>query len=247
MIHLYEAFVFVAYSFLAPIVTAGGSMIVTNTLSLMDINLIRAAGLTSSFFMINAVIVVYVFRRDIVWREIKNIFPITIFGSFMGALFLVNINPTILLSLMFIFSTHYIYKKIKIIDAKGIRQDSFWREQLIGLFAGSVTGAALPGGGFLNSYFASRGFTLPQMFGTLNFIILFVFAVKVSVMLSAGILIPSDFVGIAIAFPFLIISNALIRNGLISLSKAVTDKITIFAMSIFSLYAFTTIVKSLIY
>ncbi len=245
MIHIFEAIVFVGYSFLAAIVTAGGSMLVTNVLSLADINLIKAAGLTSSYFLVNSIIGCYVFRKDIVWREVKNILPVTILGAFVGSIFLVNINPTILLSLMFIFSVNFIYKKIKIIDTKKIVKDSFWKEQFIGLFAGSVTGAALPGGGFLNSYFASKGFTLHQMFGTLNFIIPFVFTVKVSVMLNAGLLIPSDFIGIAIAFPFLIISNILVRRGLIKLSKSATDKITIFAMALFSLYALVIIIKSL--
>jgi len=245
MIHIFEAIVFVSYSFLAAIITAGGSMLVTNVLSLADIDLIKAAGLTSSYFLVNSIIGCYVFRRDIVWREVKNILPVTILGAFVGSIFLVNINPTILLSLMLVFSIRFIYKKIKIIDTKEIVKDSFWKEQFIGLFAGSVTGAALPGGGFLSSYFASKGFTLSQMFGTLNFIIPFVFTVKVSVMLNAGLLVPSDFTGVAIAFPFLIVSNTLVRKGLIKLSKTTTDKITIFAMVIFSLYALVTIILNL--
>jgi uncharacterized protein len=244
MIHFFEAGVFIAYSFLAAIITAGGGILVTNVLSLADINLIKAAGLTSSFFLVNAIIGVYIFRNDIVWREVKNLIPVLILGSFIGSIFLVNINPIILLSLMLVFSLYYIYKKIKTIEIKGIQQDSFWREQLIGLFAGSVTGAALPGGGFLNSYFASKGFTLSQMFGTLNFVIIFVWTVKVSVMMNAGILVPSDFIGIAIAFPFLVVTNTLVRKGLIKLSKSTSDKITVLAMSIFSLYALVVIGSS---
>ncbi|MHB8652015.1 MAG: TSUP family transporter [Minisyncoccota bacterium] len=246
MIHIFEAVIFIIYSFLAPIITAGGSIIVTNILSLANINLIKATGLTSSYFLVNAVLVVYIFRKDIVWREVKNLLPITILGSFLGALFLVNIKPTILLSLMFVFSVYFIYKKIHIIETKTLTRDSFLKEQWVGLFAGSITGAALPGGGFLNSYFASKGFTLSQMFGTLSFIIQFVFAVKIAVMLHAGILKPSDFWGIAIAFPFLIVSNILLRKGLLKLSKSATNKITIFAMSFFSVYALVVILTSII-
>lgn len=128
MVHLFEAIVFVAYSFLAPIITAGGSMIVTNALSLGGIDLIKAAGLTSSCFLINGIIGTYVFRKNIVWREVKNILPITMIGSFIGSIFLVNINPVILLSLMFVFSLYYIYKKIKIINTTTIQKDSFWKE-----------------------------------------------------------------------------------------------------------------------
>lgn len=245
MIHFFEAGVFISYSFLAAIITAGGGTLVSNVLSLGGIDLIKATGLTSSFFLVNSIIGVYVFRKDIVWREAKNLLPATILGGFIGAVFLVHINATILLILMLIFSVNNIYKKIKIIDSKSIRTDSFWNEQFIGLFAGSLSGTALPGGGFLNSYFASKGLTLSQMFGTLNFIMPFVWIVKVSVLLDAGVLNTSDFIGITIAFPFLIVSNALVRKGLIKLSKRVTDIITIAAMSLFSLYALVIIGGSL--
>ena len=246
MIHIFEAAVFVGYSFLAPIITAGGSMIITNILSLADINLIKAAGLTSSYFMVNATISIYIFRKDIVWREIKNLLPITLIGSFIGSIILVNINPAILLSLMFLFSLYYIYKKIKIVGKTTVQRDSFWKEQLVGLFAGSVMGTALPGGGFLNSYFASKGLTLSQMFGTLAFMLPFIYIIKLSILFNAGLLVKSDLLGITIAFPFLIISNILLRKGLLKLSKPTTDKITILAMSIFSIYALVSIVKSLI-
>lgn len=245
MIHIFEAMVFVGYSFLAPIITAGGGMLVTNVLSLAHINLIKATGLTSSFFLINAIIAIYIFKKDIVWGEVKNILPVAILGGFIGSVFLTNVKPAVLLSLMLIFSLRFIYKKIKIIDVKTIQKDSLLKEQLTGLFVGVLTGSALPGGGFLNAYFASKGFTLRQMFGTLNFVLPFVWIVKLSVMINAGILVPVDFLGIVIASPFLIISNILIRKGLINLSKPTTDKITILAMSIFSIYALVSIINSL--
>ena len=244
MIHLFEAAVFITYSFLAAIITAAGSTLVSNVLSLGGINLIKATGLTSSYFLVNAVIVMYVFKKDIAWREIKNLFPITIIGAFLGALFLVNISPIILLSLMFAFSLYYIYKKVRIVEGEKPKQDSFWKEQFVGLFAGAVTGAALPGGGFLNSYFASKGFTLQQMFATTNFLLILVFAVKVSVMFDAGLLVPTDLIGVGIAFPFLILANIFVRKGLIKVSRSAADKITILAMSLFSLYALVIIIRS---
>lgn len=246
MIHIFEAIVFVTYSFLAAIITAGGGMIVTNVLSLADIDLIKATGLTSSYFLVNSLIVVYIFRKDIVWSEVRSLVPTAIPGAFIGALFLVNINPTILLTLMFGFSLNFIYKKIKIIDKKTVVDDSKYRKYFVGLFTGAISASALPGGGFLNSYLASKGYSLHQMFGTLSFTLILVWTVKVSVMLNSGILAFSDFTGVAIAFPFLIVSNILVRKGLIKLSKSTTDKITIFAMIIFSLYALVTIALSLL-
>ncbi len=219
-------------------------MIITNALNIStDINLIKATGLTSFFFLINAVISLYAFRKDIVWRDAKNLLIPCILGAFVGSLFLVNIKPIILLAFMFVFSIHYIYKKIKIIDNTMITKDSFWKEQFVGLFAGAVTGAALPGGGFLNAYFASKGFTLAQMFGTINLLMPIIFLIKVSTMIEVGIIYPSDLIGVLYAVPFLIVSNILIRKGLIKLSKIATDRITIFTMVILSFYLLVQIIK----
>ncbi len=244
MNHIYEALIFIAYSFLAPVVTAGGSMLTTNALNIFtDINIIKATGLTSSFFFVNAIISLYVFRKDVVWRDAKNLLIPCVVGAFIGSLFLVNMKPIILLVLMFVFSVYYVYKKIKIIDKTTVVKDSFWKEQFIGIFAGSVTGAALPGGGFLNSYFASKGFTLSQMFGTISFLLPVIFLVKISVMLEAKIIQPSDLVGVLYAIPFLFVSNIIIRRGMLKLSKSLTDKITILAMVILSIYLLISIIK----
>lgn len=247
MNHIYEALIFIVYSFLAPIVTAGGSMITTNALNIFTgIDIIKATGLTSTFFLINTTISLYIFRKEIVWRDARNLLAPCIIGSLVGALFLVNIEPIVLLLLMFIFSTQFIYKKIKNINNVKIVKDSFWKEQGVGFFAGAVTGAALPGGGFLNSYFASKGFTLSQMFGTISFILPIVFLVKVSVMVESNIISLGDLVRVLYAGPFLIVSNILIRKGMLKLSKKMTDNITIVAMSVLSIYLLVSIIKIII-
>ncbi len=241
--HIYEALIFITYSLLAPLVTAGGSMLTTNALVIFtDIDLVKATGLTSAFFLVNTAISFYVFRKDVVWREAKNLLVPCIVGTFIGSLFLVNIKPIILLSLMFGFSIYFIYKKIKIVDSTKITKGSFWKEQLIGFFSGSVIGAALPGGGFLNSYFASKGFTLSQMFATISFLMPIVFLVKLSVMLKVHIIEMNDLVGVLYATPFLTVSNVLIRKGMLKLSKTTTDRLTIVAMVVLSLYLLVNII-----
>lgn len=244
MNHLYEAIIFVIYSFLAPVVTAGGSMITTNALSFFtNIDIIKATGLTSAFFLVNTAISLYVFRKEVVWGDAKSLLIPCVVGAFIGSLFLVNMSPVLLLSLMFIFSLYFIYKKIEIVDEKKIVKDSFWKRQAVGLFAGSVIGAALPGGGFLNSYFASKGFSLSQMFGTISFLMPIVFLVKISVMFEADVIRLSELIGVLYALPLLIISNILIRNGMLKLSKTTTDRLTILAMAILSIYLLVSIIK----
>ncbi len=244
MTHIYEAIIFVAYSLLAPLVTAGGSMITTNALYIFtDIDIIKATGLTSAFFLVNTAISLYVFRKDVVWRDAKNLLMPCIVGALLGSLLLVNMSPVILLSLMFVFSLYFIYKKIKIVEGAEVPKDSFLKEQIVGLFAGAVIGAALPGGGFLNAYFASKGFTLSQMFGTISFLMPIVFLVKICVMFEAKVVQPSDLVGVLYAIPLLIVSNILIRKGMLKLSKTITDRLTILAMSILSVYILISIIK----
>ena len=242
MIYFFEAIVFVGYSFLAPIITAGGGLLVANVLTLGHIDLIRAAGLTSVFFLFNAFIVVYVFRKDVVWSEVKRFLPLSLVGSILGALFLVNVSPPILLFLMFCFSVYFIYKKITIPETNTSPiKDPFYKEQGISFFSGVLQGSALPGGGFRNAYFLSKGFTLQQMHGTTNLIGIFLWIAKITTLISATILTTRDFIGIVVAFPFLIISNILLRRGLIKFSKKTTDVITITSMSLFSVYALAVI------
>ncbi len=245
MQHVYEALVFIAYAFLAPVITAGGSTITTNALHLVtDIDLIKATGLTSAFFLLNCLISLYVFRSDVVWKDARRLLIPCIVGGFIGALFLVRVSPLILLSLMFVFSLYFMYKKLISHTAKVV-PDSWVREVSIGTFSGAVIGAALPGGGFLNAYFASRGFTLTQMFGTISFIMPIVFLVKLLVMIQSKIVSFGDLWGVLYAFPFLIIANILIRKGMLKLSKGLTDKITILAMCILSGYLLFQIVTYL--
>lgn len=235
MSHIYEAIIFITYSFVAPVVTAGGSMLTTNALTLFThANIIKATGITSSFFFVNTLISLYVFRKDVVWKDAKNLLLPSVVGAFIGSLFLVNIRPKMLIAFMFAFSLYFIYKKLE--KKKHLTELSSWKEKGIAFFSSAVIGCALPGGGFLNAYFASKGYTLSQMFGTISFLMPVVFLIKLSVMVESRIISPSDMVGILYAFPFLLLSNIAMRKGMLKLSKQTTDRITIFAMGILSCY-----------
>ena len=244
LISIFQAAVYVAYSFLAPIITAGGSLLVANVLSFVGIDLIRAAGLTSIFFLFNSIIVIAVFSKDIVWSEVGRFLPVSLIGSITGALFLVRISPKVLLFCMFCFSLYFIYQKLSGSAKSNAveKPDSFLREQTVALLSGMVQGAALPGGGFRNAYFLSRGFSISQMHGTTNAIGILLYVAKISTLFGASILASGDFIGVLIAFPFLILSNILLRRGLIKLPKKAADRITLAAMTLFSIYAAIVIV-----
>ena len=81
------------------------------------------------------------------------------------------------------------------------------------------------------------------MFGTISFLLPIVFLIKISVMLEAKIIKPDDLIGVVYALPFLMVSNILIRKGMIKLSKTVTDRLTVLAMSILSIYLLVSIIS----
>lgn len=244
--HIFIASVFVVYSFFSPIITVGWTMITTNILHIGWIDLVKAAWLTSCAFMFNGLIWLTVYSKDIVWRDVRYIFPVSLLWWLIGSIFLVNISPVTLLWLMLITSVYYIYKRLSSTTSNHINQDSFWREQCIGLFAGCVTWTGLPGWWFLNTYFASKGFTLSQMYGTLSFIQSFVFLIKVSILFWSGVLISSDLHWIFLATPFLIITSILVRRWLVMFSKATTDKITLATMIVFAVYISWMLTKAIL-
>jgi uncharacterized membrane protein YfcA len=242
-----EALIYVIYSFLAPIITAGGGLLVANVLTFLDISLIKAAALVSVFFFFNGLIVIFAFRKDILWGEVKRFLPLSIVGTIIGAIFLVNVNPIFLLFLMFCFSLYFIYQKVVQKNNSGKVKESTFKEQSISLFSGFLQGTALPGGGFRNAYFLAKGMSLSEMHGTTNFIMVILYIAKIVILLITGVLVMKDFIGILIALPFLIIANILLRRGLIKLPKEAANKITLIAMAVFSIYAAVVILKYFLY
>jgi hypothetical protein len=236
--------IYVIYSFLAPIVTSGGGFLVSNALTFTGVSLIVATGMTSSYFLINGLIVVGIFWKEIAWKEVRQILPLAALGAVFGALFLTQLNPAILLSFMLYFALDFLYKGT-------IKKDTGTKESKLStwsmsLLSGFLAGTALPGGGLRNSYLLSKGYTLSQVHGTTSFIGVIVWAIKIAVLLETSILVYGNFKAIFIAIPFLFIANILIRKGLLNLPKNVSKKISISAMALFSLYAISVLVYTLI-
>lgn len=239
---IYQTLVYVVYSFLAPIVTSGGGFLVSNALTFTGVSLIVAAGMTSSYFLVNGLIVVGVFRKDILWDEVKNILPLAALGSFFGALFLSQISSTFLLACMLYFSLRFLYDGLfKKKSEKKENKLSIWS---MALLSGFLAGTALPGGGLRNSYLLSKGYSLSQMHGTTNLIGIVCWAIKIAILVQSTVLVYGNFKPVVIAIPFLLVSNYLLRKGLLGLPKSVSTKISIFAMALFSVYAVVTLLNT---
>lgn len=240
---IYQALIYIIYSFLAPIITSGGGFLVSNALTFTGVGLIVATGMTSLYFLMNGVIVTGIFWKDIIWNEVRSILPLAALGSVFGALFLSQINPAFLLTCMLYFALRFLYKGTLGKDPVSSESKvSIWS---MALLSGFLAGTALPGGGLRNSYLLSQGYSISQMHGTTNIIGIACWGIKIFVLLEMSILNYGNFKAIFIAIPFLLISNILLRKGLLHLPKSVSTKISIFAMALFSVYA--VVVLALVY
>lgn len=241
---IYQALIYIIFSLLSPIITSGGGLLVSNALTFTGVSLIVAAGMTSTYFLVNGLIVVGTFWKDIVWYEVRKILPLASLGSILGALFLTQISPVILLTFMLYFALSFLYEGV--FNQKKIKKETKLSVWFMSLLSGFLAGTILPGGGLRNSYLLARGHTIPEVHGTTNFIGVICWSLKIVLLFEASVLSGENFKAILIAVPFLFISNFLLRKKLLQLPKALSLKISIFAMALFSAYAATALFKILV-
>ena len=241
---IYQTLIYVVYSFFAPIITSGGGFLVSNVTTLTGVSLITAAGMTSAYFMVNGVFVVITFWKNIIWTEVRQILPLAALGSVFGALFLSRLSPSVLLALMLYFALRFLYEGV-FKKGNGVRKEPKLSTWSMALLSGFLAGTALPGGGLRNSYLLSKGHSLSEMHGTTNFIGIVVWTIKLSILFEASLLTYKNFEGVLFAAPFLLVSNILLRKGLLTLPKEISRKISIFAMALFSVYAIVALAYAL--
>lgn len=241
---LYQALIYITYSFLAPVITSGGGFLVSNVLTFTGVGLVVAAGMTSSYFLVNGLVVVGTFWKEIIWKEVGQILPLAALGSIFGAIFLTHLNPSLLLACMLYFALSFLYKGIVRKETK--KEESKLSVWSMSLLSGFLAGTALPGGGLRNSYLLSKGYTLQQMHGTTNLIGVVCWALKIIILFETSVLAYENFKAVLFTIPFLIISNILLRRGLLKLPKSVSAKVSIVAMALFSAYAIVALVHTLL-
>src|SRR3989338_256122 len=105
-------FVFALTSLINIIVPISGSSTITPFLAILT-NPHIAIGLASFYFFLSAVVRIFIFRRDIKWKYVKKLLPLSFIGAIIGAFALIKINPLALLIIIFIFVLYFFYKKIK--------------------------------------------------------------------------------------------------------------------------------------
>ena len=104
-------------SFLDILIPFSGSATITPILALLT-DPHTAIGLASFFFAISGIVRVFIFRKHIVWSEIKQLLPLSVLFAVIGASTLIVFNETVLLSLILIAVSYFFYKKIRIVINK---------------------------------------------------------------------------------------------------------------------------------
>ena len=242
-----QASIFIIFSILAPVITFGGGIIVSNGLTFTGINLVQAAGITIMYFLVNGIIATVTFWKNIIWSEVKAILPISTIGSVLGALFLSKISPTILLIFMLYFALRFLYQHI--FEKENIKyktNENNLSKWSMALLSGFLSSAALPGGGLRNTYLLSKGYLLHQVHGTTSIIGIIGWALNIFILFQTDILKISNTYVILIVIPFLILSNYKIKKGLLHLPKSISHKISLVVILLFSLYAIVSLVLQLI-
>src|SRR3989344_5731521 len=94
------------------IVPVSGSSTVTPFLAILT-NPHIAIALASFYFFLSAIVRLFIFRKDIKWKYVKKLLPLSFIGAIIGAFALIKINSLILLITIFVFVVYFFYKKIR--------------------------------------------------------------------------------------------------------------------------------------
>lgn len=243
LVDFYQSLIFIGFSILAPVMTFGGGILVSNALTFTGINLVTAVGVTICYFFVNGIIVIAMFRGHIIWSEVKAILPLATVGSVLGALFLSLINPIVLLLFMLFFAVRFLLQSVY--KNEKAKEETKLSTGVIALLSGFLASAALPGGGLRNSFMFAKGYSVSEVYGTTQIIGIIGWAVNIVILLQKKILVPQSSYVIFLIVPILICSNFLLQKGLLKVPKSWSKTISFITIFAFTLYAVFSLLKHL--
>jgi uncharacterized membrane protein YfcA len=241
---IYQSLTLIIFSLLAPVVTFGGGLIVSNALTITGTGLITAVGVTIFYFFLNGVIVIAMFRGHVIWKEVRNFLPFATAGSMFGAFFLSYINSSALLLLMFFFAIKFLYEATR--KEKIKEKETKLSAWLVGLFSGFLASAALPGGGLRNSFMLSRGYSLSEVYSTTQIIGLIGWATNIVILFQKKILTIPLLYPVFFTIPFLIVINFFLQKGLLSVPKTTAKRVSVFMILAFTIYSGFILIRPLL-
>ena len=225
------------------VIPISGSATVTPFLAILTTPHI-AIGLASFFFFLSGIVRVYMFRKQIQIKYVKSLLPISLVAAIVGAFALVKINPQILLIIILIFTSYFLYKKLKdMFFQKEKKSTNKLTMHSIGFLSGFLQGTGLAGSDLRNSYLYSKKLSLAQVHGTTALVGATNFFVATIIRLSTNQLTIPNLIPLLFVFPFIILGTWLGRKILYRIDKKYTNLIIILVMILIVLFLFFKIIN----
>mgnify|MGYP001609227616 CR=1 FL=1 len=225
------------------VIPISGSATVTPFLAILTTPHI-AIGLASFFFFLSGIVRVYMFRKQIQIKYVKSLLPISLVAAIIGAFALVKINPQILLIVILIFASYFLYKKLKdVFFQKEKKSINRLTVHSIGFLSGFLQGTGLAGSDLRNNYLYSEKLSLAQVHGTTALIGATNFFATTIIRLSTNQLTIPNLIPLLFVFPFIILGTWLGRKILYKIDKKYTNLIIILVMILIVLFLFFKIIS----
>jgi len=211
------------------LIPISGSAIITPFLAILT-DPHTAIALASFFFFLGSIVRAFIFRREIKWKYVRSLLPLSFIGAIIGALALVKINTQILLIIILIFTAYFFYKKFQTLRKNEEKPTNKLTIHSIGLLSGFLQGTGLTGSDLRNSYLFSERLNLPQVHGTTaligatNF-----FIATIMRLLTYQITIP-NLIPLLYVFPFIIVGTWTGKKLLYKINKKYADVLIIIIM-----------------
>lgn len=219
-------------SFLFVIIPVSGSSVINPLLSLI-IEPHAAISIAAFFFFLNSTIKAFIFRKNILFKYVKGIMPISIIGSILGTLLVGFISEKLLLLVVLLFSVYFLFKSFTNVFFHRTKPQSTNKIVLssMSLTSGFLQGTGLgSGGGLRKQYLLAQNISLAEMNGTTSFISAWILLISVIVRLATDQVTFGQLIPVLYIVPIIIISTLLGRTVLKRINKKNANIIILAAM-----------------
>lgn len=225
-------------TFLNIIIPLSGSATQTPLIAALTGDSHYAITISSWLLMISCAMISFVFRKDIRKDYLWKLLPMSVVGSVVGALLLIQLPNWLVTLALFILSVHFLYKTfVHLLSKNKKRIEKEKAHHLVGaavgLFSGFLQGTGLSGASIRAGFLYSEHLKIEEVRGTSNVLNFVIFATASIIRFNENQLSTSEMLKWTIIFaPILFISIYLGRKVLIKLPGKVKDSIIVLTMII---------------
>lgn len=230
-----DLFIYIALvfsTFANVIIPLPGSATVTPFLAVLT-DPHRAIALASFYFLLSGAVRIFVFRKDIQFKYIKCLLPISLLGAVIGAFSLIEIPAAVLLWVILLFSLYFLGKKLKQAfqnRPKAPVSAGRLTTPTVGLLSGFLQGTGLAGSDLRNNLLYAEGLSLQQVHGTTSLIGWSNFFIASIVRVFTHQVTIPDLFPLLYLFPFIVLATWLGKKALLKINKKNSDRLILFIM-----------------